>query len=303
MNYREYDMVSSEIKQLESLLADIPSNRIIERMGLESRLKSAKKIFESIDKESIRHRAIITFRGQPVMGNHGIVAEFAAKATGAFSEAISAIAASLSDNLKYMGPIPNRERNQMLITGTAIGSFGFEFEIPKADEDSLFPGSSEAEVALEKMQELFNSSVTGNDDLLTELVEEIHPRAVVKAVEFLEVLKTNKAWCALSFKEKTFRFTDLEQIEIAMSKLDKDNITETEGIFQGELQGILPLRRTFEFKTSEEIITGKIGAEIKDPDVLNREYLHKPVSLNLRITQVGQGKPRYMLNDLTHIIN
>jgi len=43
MNYREYDMVSSEIKQLESLLADIPSNRIIERMGLESRLKSAKK--------------------------------------------------------------------------------------------------------------------------------------------------------------------------------------------------------------------------------------------------------------------
>ncbi len=301
MNYREYDMISSEIKQLESLLADIPSHRMIERVGLESRLKSARNKLNNIQKESIRHRAIITFRGQPVIGSHGIVAEFAAKAAGSFSEAVAAIAASLADNLKYMGPIPNRERNQMLITGTAVGSFGFEFEIPKADEDSLFPGSSEAEVALEKMQELFNSSITGNDDLLTELVEEIHPRAVVKAVEFLEVMKTNKAWCALSFKEKTFRFSDLEQITIAMSKLDKDNISETEGAFQGELQGILPSRRTFEFKTSEGIITGKIGPEIKDPDVLNREYLHKQVSINLRMTQVGQGKPRYMLNDLSHI--
>lgn len=301
MNYREYDMVSSEIKQLESLLADMPSNRIIERMGLESRLKSAKKIFESIEKDSIRHRAVITFRGQPVIGSHGIVAEFAAKAAGSFSEAVAAIAASLADNLKYMGPIPNRERNQMLITGTAIGSFGFEFEIPKANEDSLFPGSSESEVALEKMQELFNYSVTGNDDLLTELVEEIHPRAIVKAVEFLEVMKTNKAWCALSFKEKTFRFSDLEQITIAMSKLDKDNISETQAAFQGELQGILPSRRTFEFKTSEGIIAGKIGSEIKDPDVLNREYLHKHVSISLHMTQVGEGKPRYMLNDLTQI--
>lgn len=301
MNYREYDMISSEIKQLESLLADIPSHRMIERVGLESRLKSARNKLNNIQKESIRHRAIITFRGQPVIGSHGIVAEFAAKAAGSFSEAVAAIAASLADNLKYMGPIPNRERNQMLITGTAVGSFGFEFEIPKADEDSLFPGSSEAEVALEKMQELFTSSITGNDDLLTELVEEIHPRAVVKAVEFLEVMKNNKAWCALSFKEKTFRFSDLEQITIAMSKLDKDNISETEGIFQGELQGILPSRRTFEFKTSEGIITGKIGPEIKDPDVLNREYLHKQVSINFRMTQVGQGKPRYMLNDLSHI--
>lgn len=303
MNYREYDMISSEIKQIESLLSNVPSNRVIERMGLESRLALAKKKIENIEQESIRNRAIVTFRGQPVVGSHGIVAEFAAKAAGAFTEAVAAIAASLSDNLKYMGPIPNRERNQLLITGTAIGSFGFEFEVPKADEDSLFPGSSEAEMALQKMQDLFRSSVAGNDDYLTELVEEIHPRAVLKAVDFLNVMKSSQAWCALSFKEQTFRFTDLEQVDLTMTKLSTDNITEKDNSYTGEFQGILPSRRTFEFKVGNEIIVGKIGSEIQDPGVLNREYLNIPLSINLHVTQVGQGKPRYMLKDLTQILN
>ena len=301
MNHREYDMLASEILQIEQLLKDIPVTRAIERIGLESRLSEARQKLKNIQRKNAHHRAIVTFRGQPVVGTHGIVAEFASKAAGAFSEAVATIAASLTENLKYMGPIPNRERNQLLITGTAIGSFGFEFEVPKADEDSLFPSSSDAEMALIKMQELFSASLNGNDDLLTELVDEIHPRAVVKAVEFLNIMKSNRAWCTLSFKGHTFRFSDLGQVENTMRKLDTDNISEKEGSFQGELQGILPSRRTFEFKTDDEIITGKIGPDIKDPDVLNREYLHKPISINLHITQVGQGRPRYTLKDLTHI--
>ncbi len=36
--------------------------------------------------------------------------------------------AALNGSLSMTGPIPNREQHPLLITGTAIGSFGFELE-------------------------------------------------------------------------------------------------------------------------------------------------------------------------------
>ena len=69
-------------------------------------------------------------------------------------------------------------------------------------------------------------------------------------------------------------------------------------------QGILPESRTFEFKTdSGETIKGKLGADIQDPTVLNKEYLLVPVTVKLKSTQVGQAKPKYMLMDISNIHN
>mgnify|MGYP001567040301 FL=1 len=77
-------------------------------------------------------KAVVTYRGAPVWGVHGVVAEFGAIATAKFSEAIAAVAASIGGVLNDFGPIPNKAQNQILITGTAIGSFGFEFEDRKS---------------------------------------------------------------------------------------------------------------------------------------------------------------------------
>lgn len=251
--------------------------------------------------ESIRHKAVVTFRGEPVIGTHGIAADFAAKAAGAFTDAVAAVAAGLAENLRYMGPIPHREQNRLLITGTAIGSFGFEFEVPNTEVDNLFPEKSNAEAALQKMQLLFRLTAEGNDDRLTELVEEIHPRAVRKAVEFLQVLRERKAWCAFSFQQHSFRFDGKEQVGAVIERLSEGNIHESDKSFQGELQGVLPKSRTFEFKCAEGILSGKIGPDIEDADILNRDYLHKPSQITLHIIQVGQGRPRYVLENLEHI--
>ena len=66
---------------------------------------------------------------------------------------------------------------------------------------------------MQKIQLLFRLTAEGNDDRLTELVEEIHPRAVRKAVEFLQVLRERKAWCAFSFQQYSFRFDGKEQVK------------------------------------------------------------------------------------------
>ena len=44
---RDYAAVSSEIKMLEEILAEIPEENVIERMGFEYRLNTARMILEN----------------------------------------------------------------------------------------------------------------------------------------------------------------------------------------------------------------------------------------------------------------
>lgn len=294
--------LASEISELETLLASIPANNVIERMSLESRLASAREALAALPQQA-RQKAKLTFRGKPVFGSHGIAADFGSKAAGAFSDAFAAVAAGLSEGLRYMGPIPNREKNQLLITGTAIGSFGFEFELP-AQDPTLFDDEIKASDAMSKIEALFRLAAEGSDDEVAEVIEEVHPRAVKKVYEFLALLVQQQAWCGLEFADRAFRYMDYEQIRASCERLKDDNIQEQEESYRGEFQGVLPASRTFEFLLADQkgLIKGKVDLSIEDPDVLNREWLHKPVTLKLNVLQVGQGRPRYTLmtmDDLT----
>ncbi|WP_211453498.1 hypothetical protein [Collimonas antrihumi] len=298
----EHLALSSEIKELESILASIPQENVIERLAFEERLASARTIFNSLSNDLQRKKANLTFRGHPVFGSHGIAADFGTKAAGAFADAFAAVVAGLNESLGYMGPIPDKEKNQLLITGTAIGSFGFEFELP-SQQDDLFPEPCKMELALEKMQELLRVSAEGSDDEVTELVEAIHPRAVKKVVEFLGYLAQQQAWCGLEFKDQFFRYQGIEQLQISVERLQEDNIHERDEEYTGEFQGILPNSRTFEFKLTDQrgILKGNVDIAIEDPDLLNREWLHKPVNLKLHVIQVGKGRPRFTLPEMSAV--
>jgi len=303
MNHEAYLAISSEIKELESLLADIPEENAIERMGLEARLATARAAIADVSEDRSGAKARLVFRGRPVFGSHGIAADFAAKAAGAFTDAVAVAAAGIADNLKYMGPIPDKQKNQLLITGTAIGSFGFEFEIPKSDNKELFEEPGGAEIALEKVQQLFQLATEGSDDEVAELVDDIHPRAVKKAVDFLEYIAGQDAWCGLEFRGHLFRFQGIDQLQRSVDRLREDNIHEEKTTFSGEFQGVLPDNRTFEFKLSDEktIIRGKVGPDIGDADIINREFLHVLVTIQLHVIRVGQGRPRFTLQSMNDV--
>ena len=299
----QHRSVVAEIRELEELLAAIPEENVIDRMSLDARLQAVKELLASMQQTAEAPRARLTFRGRPVFGSHGISADFGAKAAGAFSDAFAMVAAGLSEGLQHMGPIPNRHENQLLITGTAIGSFGFEFELP-AQTPALFPEPEKAEEAMTKIETLFRLVAEGTDDDIAEVIDEIHPRAVKKVYEFLDLLVQQQAWCGLEFRERSFRYADYDQLKASSVRLRDDNIREREECYQGELQGVLPAGRTFEFKLldQEGVIRGKVDAAIEDPDILNREWLHKPVSIKLNVMQVGQGRPRFTLMSLADLI-
>ena len=294
--------LQSEIKELESILSEIPAENILERLSFESRLSSAKYLLDQSPALAVAEKAHVTFRGRPVIGNHGISADFGSKAAGAFADAFAAVMAGLNESLRYMGPIPDKAKNQLVITGTAVGSFGFEFELPTSATD-LISGQDKGSEALEKIQALLRASAEGSDDEVAELVEVIHPRAVKKISEFLSYLSQQQAWCGIEFKNKFFRFADIEQLQLSADRLQESNIRESQEGYTGEFQGVLPNSRTFEFKLTDQsgIIKGKVDPAIDDPDILNRDWLHKPVTIQLDVFQVGQGRPRFALRNLADI--
>ncbi|ESZ27271.1 hypothetical protein [Mesorhizobium sp. L2C084A000] len=299
---RRSHALASEVAELEAVLSRIPETSVIERFGFEQRLKTARAALGQAQDTIEPERTQLTFRGLPVKGSQGIYAEFGSKAAVAFTAAFTAILAGMKDRLNYMGPIPDKARNQLLITGTAVGSFGFEFQLPSLNPD-FFSESGGAEEALERLLGLLEVSAEGTDDDVAELVAEVHPRAVRKVASFLEYLSRNQAWCGLEFKQNVFKYRNVEQLRRSRDRLSEGNIRETHEEFVGELQGVLPKGRTFEFSVSgaDQILRGKVGIGIEDPDILNREWLHKPVRVSLNVVQVGKSRPSYILADLERI--
>lgn len=298
----ERQALLSEIRELDAILASIPEENVIERVGFESRLEKARAMLESVQPAVEPERTRLTFRGAPVFGDHGVAADFGAKASWLFAEAFSAIAASMREGLRYMGPIPDKARNQLAITGVAVGSFGFEFELPNLDPD-LFSASGGAEEALEGLLTLLEKAAEGSDDEVTEAVHAAHPRAVRKVVDFLEYMDKSSAWCGLEFKRHFFRYSDIEQLRFAKDRLGEGSVQHTQETYQGSFQGSLPKPRTFQFQPTDDDapIMGRFDASI-DPYAINKHWLDRPVSVRFDVVQVGQGRPRFTLLELDDVV-
>lgn len=280
---------------LREQLAGLPTSARLTRMSTESRLRTIEtQLAEMPVDEREPARARLTFNGAPVIGSHGIFADFGMRAVSSFTDAVASIAASLVAPLASMGPIPNRDQNQLLITNTAVGSFGFELEefrgaqLPLEDESAMA-------IALDRTHALLQGTL-GSDEDLADVASETDPRALEKIRTFLKVLADSDAVCALQYRGRGVRFTDVGQVRASLARLGADNLRESEQQLHGEFVGVLPKSRTFEFKLTgeEKIIRAKVAPTIQNVDELN-QHLHQTVAIHVMTTQVGNGRPRYLL--------
>jgi hypothetical protein len=295
MNQQDRMHLLAERKFLRERLAELPDSARIMRISTESRLRAIEErlVEEPVDEQEPA-RVRLTFNGRPVIGSHGIFAEFGMKAVNSFTEAVAAVAASLSAPLAAMGPIPNREQHQLLITSTALGSFGFELEEYRVGQLQLEEVSPVAQ-ALERTQNLLQGTV-GTDDQLADSAADTDPRALDKVRVFLQTLVDYEAICTMQYRDRGFRFTDVGQVRNSLARLGQDNLREDEQYLNGEFQGVLPKGRTFEFKLvgEDEVVRGKVGPAIQDADELNTR-LRQSARIKVMVTQVGNGRPRYVL--------
>lgn len=303
MNIQEFIGLQAERNTLNRLLADIPGDNVLERSGLEARREEVDKQLSAAGTPKRGPAQVrLTFGGRPVVGQHGVFAQFGAQATNLFNEAVAKVAAALSGPLSSKGPIPKRDESQLLITSTAIGSFGFELEEHRPGLLDFGDDSSVGQ-ALESTRRLLESTL-GSDDDLADQAAGTDPRAIAAVREFLDCLAANEAVCTVTYRDQAARFADVGQVRRAVERLSRDNLREDEGTLHGEFQGVLPDGRRFEYRLSDsgEVIRGKIGPAIAEPDLINR-HLHRPVTIKVLATQVGNGKPRYVLLEVPRWAN
>lgn len=297
-----YDYLKSEEQEVQRILDHIPEDRWIERASFQGRLETIQTELEGMEPTKSKRIASLTFRGEPVRGSEAISADFASKVTNFFNDAVTSIAASHNDRLGHKGRIPDKQGKQLYITGMAIGSFGFEFELPDDTKDESVKGDASTADALSTLVELFKAGENGDDEELAEIVDEVHPRAAAKVHEMLEFMLREKAYCSLVFGDDEFRFSSLSSLKKATANLKSDRIEKGAKDFEGEFKGSLPDYREFEFKPNDQSNSwkGRIGAEIEDPDTLY-PYLRKQVKVSLQFTRVGHARPRYTLESIAAI--
>lgn len=299
MREQEFNQLLAERNTLQGFLKK-PDSHILEQMSWQSRLEEVEQLIKKVDQKRLHKTVVITFRGKPVYKSLGISADFSGKAIESLNDMVTSVVASLNGKLNYKGVIPDREQHQLMVTGTAVGSFGFEFELPHSDD--LFAHRNTAETALADIQKLFELALNGTDEDISSIVSDIHPRAVNKVSDFLGLLQRYESTFAMEYDNRLTRIDTADQLNSIINRLDNENIKEYTTSFQGEFQGFLPTSRTFEFKdVNGDIIKGKVGLDIEEPGIINRDYLYKQVSINLNAIQFGQAKPKFTLLSLENI--
>ena len=297
MIIRERQFLQSEIAALEDLISHTPEENVIDRKSLEDRKKEVKAALSALTPpyyEPARGR--LTFRGKPTVKSQGVYADFAGNALDKYANMVAALGVSQYYELGSRGVIPNKEVFQLMVTGTTIGSFGFEIEeTPK--ETVLFPELSPTKMAMEKANLIMELSAGSSDDAIAEAIADTSTRAIEAIRAFLEVMENYEAVFAIDLDDKCLRFVDIEQIKRTRERLRPENIRECDRELLGQFQGVLPTRRTFEFliKDPNEVIVGKIGSEIEDPIKINH-IIEKPTKIQVHTKQVGTSRPTYRLS-------
>ncbi|MCF5092982.1 hypothetical protein GIW57_22755 [Stenotrophomonas sp. PA-6-5C] len=284
----EKNSLKSEIAEVSRLLRLAGPKDVFTRIGLERRLK---ELTTQQDEDPGNHfQSRVTFKGSPVVGSYGISASFGAKAMVAFSDAVSAVGASLRGVLAARGPLPDRPDFEMLITGTAVGSFGFELESRNRE---LVEGGAVSE-AVERAQILLEAASQEEDDALAEAVVDLDRRAIATVRAFAEILHQHGALCTVSTAHKTFSFSNSLEVVRSVARLEDANILEDEQTLSGVLIGVLPVTRTLEFRLpNSEVIRGKVDRSVGELETVH-EALHKRSTVRVRTTQVGDGKTKYL---------
>jgi hypothetical protein len=304
MRYTEAQQIRSEIGTVERFLKELPESAIIERMSWESRLESLREQLAEAEARPQAHPLSITFRGSPVEDSRSIDATFAGKALKAFVEATDTVAASLvTDDLRDHGRLPGAGDRSLRIIDTARGSFGFELELPPppAAEDEaqeeLFPdGEPDPHVeAIATTMRLLGEAASDDEDAISDLIAEMHPRAAAKVRAFANVLAESEALFAVSFREKQVRFDSDAQVKRVIESLADSDISEDDEQHTGTIIGLLPKSRRFEAKLADgKVVQGKVDRSVTDISGFKAKWENRKAKLEFRVVRV-RTRSRYIL--------
>lgn len=265
------DALKSEAASVEALLARTNDRDVLSRISLGHRLEELQQeIAEHEDEIETAAGVALIFDGDPVSGSASIDAEFAGKTLQNYQELISKQVAFAAGMLGERGPVPTEAQDaaRMHIKALVHGSFGFVLEEAHADEPNMFDSPVKAAVA--QISDLMVDVTAQNLQAFERRLEDIDFRVFNTLKKFVSVIYKAGATMRVAEKNREVNF-DLVSLGRAYERLRETDVSEIEEVVEGELLGLVPIQRRFEFrrKDNAEIVKGRVS------QILSADYIER----------------------------
>ncbi len=265
------DALRSEAASVEALLKRVGTSDILSRISLTHRLEALRQEIasEEADRNTQASVALI-FDGDPVIGSSSIDADFAGKTLQNYQDLITKQVAAAAGLLAERGPVPGdaQEAARMHVKALVHGSFGFVLEEANADEPSLF--DSPVKAAVTHVSDLMTDVASQNLLAFEQRLDDIDFRVFNTLKKFITLIYKAGAILRVAEKDREVRF-DRISLGRAYERLQETDVSEAEEALEGELLGLIPIQRRFEFRRRDnaQVITGRVS------QVLSADYLER----------------------------
>ena len=295
------DEIGADLATVDALLCAVPDEDILGRRSLTARRNVLVQELETLTAQAQPSaRAAVYFGGAPVLGSRGIDATFASKALANYEDFVTKIWGQRQHgNLPASGPVRDRHEARLHITGVVRGSFGFE--LAELEGPTSFAGAP-----LREAVDLATRAIIAageSDDALADAAEDLDGRAFAALREFFGVLKKGGASVRVVTDDLDRSF-DVSAVLAAAERTQGALSEEQDVPVRGELLGVLPERRTFEFRRDDgTVLRGRVSEEMPLADVrqLNPSWATRRCIAHLRVvtlTSRTRSRQRYDLRRL-----
>jgi hypothetical protein len=304
----ERDALESQLSGVQALIASTDPNDFIGRASLEyHQTQVREQISQLASKITNTGSVVLAFEGGPVVGSRGIDTQFAATTLNSYQDLISKqLAAMENGGLAQRGPVPSRSAGKLNITSLVHGSVGFQLEEEGSDEPEWVDSAVKQSIAI--VDDMISAFSSGSDQSYLNALSQVDRRVLISLQKFYNTLYRDSASLKIIEDERDILINH-NSVHLAISRINDVDVQDEELSVRGELLGLAPVQRRFDFRPFDgsPIISGQAG-QLLSADYLER--LHSETRLPGRTyvaklirrvaTRVGGSfNESYTLVDLT----
>jgi hypothetical protein len=253
--------VSAELASVEALLAALPGEDILGRIGLESKKRNLSAELVGLTQPENLASVALMFGGRPVVGSIGIESSFAADVVSHFQQLVTNVWATEAGEIGARGPVERQEESTLHITSLLHGSVGFLLEEVES-QNRLSP--SPLKRASELAAKIVEAFTTDSDDIFRAVLEDVDNRVLIATRNFLKELHNSNATLRL-IEGNLDLSLDFPTVERAHERAESAEIQDTEEEATGELLGLIPYGRKFEVRLSDgALISGSVAPTLSE---------------------------------------
>lgn len=226
--------------------------------------------------------------GRPVVGSHGIQANFSGKAIDQIQALVSQRFAALElSPLASKGRVPLKDNTHLLVTDVVRGSFGFVLQAAEPDDVGQ-PVNTTLKAVVDKVAETFSRVAAQDDRLFDGAVAEIDDRQKRALTDYFKLLDTEGATVRIIEGERDFEL-DQAAVQRARHRVESLRIAEDTVVLNGQIIGWTDYSARFELRLhdNQELVQGAITQEALDRvSVEGVEPYHKHVRATVKLKRV-----------------